>query len=199
MPGVEVPGSRVPNESCVTAMASEGVAQVADSHPAAPAVVDVAVVKGPVVMNIHVDMSVPPADRPPPGRPESVARKPEHEPAGNTPLEPSAEAIRHRRADPHRTKVRRVLPARPVHHYPFWCHVCPIVPGGVAGIDHLRGRSVHAHVRHIIERRAGRDGVEHCRDRCGNAPRPGGRCGHKPDAVLYRIVGLRVHADDWCR
>ena len=87
MPGVEVPGSRVPNESWVTAMASEGVAHVADSHPAAPAVVDVAVVKGPVVMNIHVDMSVPPADRPPPGRPESVARKPEREPAGNGSLD----------------------------------------------------------------------------------------------------------------
>src|SRR3989442_13091070 len=123
MPGVEVPGSRVPNESCVTAMASEGVAQVADSHPAAPAVVDVAVVKGPVVMNIHVNMSVAPSPAPadwsPPGRPESVTRKPEREPAGNTPLEPSAKTIRHRRAHPHRTKERTALPPPPATQYPL--------------------------------------------------------------------------------
>ncbi len=113
MPRVEIPHPGVLDDPRVAYTADKRIPDMIDHGSPAPAVVDIAVVVK-THGNVSVASSPAPPNRLPPGIPESVGSKPKHEPSGDSPLEPGAEAIGHKRADPHRTKVGWVGPPRAV-------------------------------------------------------------------------------------
>src|SRR2546427_1028256 len=89
MPRVEVPYPGVLDEPRVAYTADKRIPDMVDHDSVAPAVVDIVVVEGPVVVKTHGNVSVAPAptNRSPPGRPERVGSKPKHEPGGSAPFE----------------------------------------------------------------------------------------------------------------
>ncbi len=90
---------------------------------------------------------------------------------------------------PDRADPRRVDVAGAVDHGAVGRDHGAHVAGRVADVDHGGRGFVDAHVAHVVQRRTRRDGVDRCRHRGGDAPRPGEIGRGEPYAGRHRVVG----------
>src|SRR5688572_14931940 len=95
----------------------------------------------------------------------------------------------------HRADIGRIVVAGAVYDHAVWAQHRAVVPRRVA--DEYRGRraAVHAHIGHVMQGRACRDGVDDRGHGRGHDPGAGGPGAREPHAVLRHVVGLRIDAD----